>query len=146
MNILDLTLVKALERMQAGEFSAVEYVRAMLERNREAQHLNAVVYLDEAAVLQAATQRDRQRLDNDNPALLGAPLLLKDNINTVDLPASACTPALKGHVPPENAPVTRALLDTGAILFGKATCTNWHSASPITTPRSDRQETPITRT
>ena len=41
MNILDLTLVKALERMQAGEFSAVEYVRAMLERSRDAAHLNA---------------------------------------------------------------------------------------------------------
>ena len=120
MNILELTLVKALEQMQAGEFSAVEYVQAMLERNRQAQYLNAVVYLDEAAVLQAATQRDRQRQDDDNPALLGAPLLLKDNINTVDLPTSACTPALKGHVPPENAPVTRALLDTGAIIFGKA--------------------------
>ncbi len=120
MNILDLTLVKALERMQAGEFSAVEYARAMLERNREAQYLNAVVYLDEAALLEAAAQRDRQRQDDDNPALLGAPLLLKDNINTVDLPASACTPALKGHIPPENAPVTRALLDTGAVIFGKA--------------------------
>ena len=123
INILDLTLVKALERMQAGEFSSVEYVQAMLERNREAEYLNAVVYLDEAAVLEAATQRDRQRQNNDNPALLGAPLLLKDNINTADLPTSACTPALKGHFPPENAPVTRALLDTGAIIFGK---TNMH--------------------
>ena len=61
INILDLTLVKALERMQAGAFSAVEYVQAMLERNREAEHLNAVVSLDEAGVLEAAVQRDRQR-------------------------------------------------------------------------------------
>ena len=61
MGILDLTLVKALERMQAGEFSAVEYVRAMLERHRETAHLNALVCLDEQSVLEAAKQRDRQR-------------------------------------------------------------------------------------
>ena len=120
MNILDLTLVNALERMQAGEFSAVEYVQAMLERNGEMAHLNALVCLDEQSVLASAAQRDRQRRDNGNLALLGAPLLLKDNINTADLPTSGCTPALKGHVPPANAPITQVLLDAGAIIFGKA--------------------------
>ena len=120
MNILDLTLVNALERMQAGEFSAVEYVQAMLERNRETAHLNAVVCLDEQSVLASAAQRDRQRRDNGNLALLGAPLLLKDNINTADLPTSGCTPALKGHVPPANAPITQVLLDAGAVIFGKS--------------------------
>ena len=120
MNILDLTLVKALERMQAGEFSAVEYVRAMLERSRDAAHLNAIVSLDEQAVLGSATQRDRQRRDDGSPELLGAPLLLKDNINTVDLPTSGCTPALKGHVPPVDAPITRILLDAGVFIFGKS--------------------------
>ena len=120
MNILDLTLVNALERMQAGEFSAVEYVQAMLERNGEMAHLNALVCLDEQSVLATAAQRDRQRQDNGNPALLGAPLLLKDNINTAYLPTSGCTPALKGHYPPGNAPVVGSLLDAGAVIFGKA--------------------------
>ena len=58
--------------------------------------------------------------NNGNPALLGAPLLLKDNINTVHLPTSGCTPALKGHYPPANAPVVGTLLDAGAVIFGKA--------------------------
>ena len=120
MRILDLTLVEALERMQAGEFGAVEYVRAMLERNRETEHLNALVCLDEQSVLEAAGQRDRQRRDNGNPELLGAPLLLKDNINTANLPTSGCTPALRGHIPPANAPVAQLLLDAGAIIFGKS--------------------------
>ena len=115
-----MTLVNALERMQAGEFSAVEYVQAMLERNGEMAHLNALVCLDEQSVLASAAQRDRQRRDNGNPALLGAPLLLKDNINTADLPTSGCTPALKGHVPPASAPITQVLLDAGAVIFGKS--------------------------
>ena len=119
-NILDLTLTQSLERMQAGEFSAVEYVQAMLERHRETAHLNALVCLDEQSVLESAAQRDRQRRDNGNPELLGAPLLLKDNINTVSLPTTGCTSALKGHVPPANAPVAQALLDEGAVIFGKS--------------------------
>ena len=120
MEILDLTLVRALESMGGGAFSAVEYVQAMLERNREVAHLNAIVCHDEASLLASAARRDRQRRHNNNPALLGAPLLLKDNINTVDLPTSGCTPALKGHVPPKNAPVAQALIDAGAVIFGKA--------------------------
>ena len=115
-----MTLVRALESMGGGAFSAVEYVQAMLERNREVAHLNAIVCHDEASLLASAARRDRQRRHNDNPALLGAPLLLKDNINTVDLPTSGCTPALKGHVPPKNAPVAQALIDAGAVIFGKA--------------------------
>ena len=54
MNILELTLVNALERMLAGEFGAVEYVRAMLERNKEVAQLNAVICLDEDRLLEAA--------------------------------------------------------------------------------------------
>ena len=120
MNILELTLVKALERMRARGFSAVEYVQSMLERNREVAHLNAVICLDEDSLLHAASQRDGYRQDNNNPVLLGAPLLLKDNINSADLPTTGCTPALKGHFPPANAPVAQLLLDAGAVIFGKA--------------------------
>ena len=63
MNILDLTLVNALKRMQAREFGAVEYVQAMLARNREVAHLNAVVCLDEDSLLHAAGLRDLQRTE-----------------------------------------------------------------------------------
>lgn len=119
-DILDLTLTQALQRMQAGEFSAVEYVQAMLARNREVARLNALVCLDEQAALDAAAATDRQRKKEGNPVLLGAPLLLKDNINTANLPTSGCTPALQGNVPASNAPVAQALLDAGALILGKA--------------------------
>ena len=120
MNLPDLTLVKALERMQAGEFSALEYAQALLARHRQHAQLNAIVCLDEPALLKAAARCDRQRRSRGNPRLLGAPLLLKDNINTADLPTSGCTPALREHTPPANAPVAQLLLDAGAFIFGKS--------------------------
>ena len=120
MNLHELTLVKALERMQAGEFSALEYAQAMLARYRQNTHLNPIVCLREQAVLDAAAQRDRQRRSRGNPKLLGAPMLLKDNINTAHLPTSGCTPALRGNTPATNAPVVQLLLDAGALIFGKS--------------------------
>ena len=58
---IQISGVNILERMLAGEFGAVEYVRAMLERNKEVAQLNAVICLDEDRLLEAAARRDRQR-------------------------------------------------------------------------------------
>ncbi len=52
--------------------------------------------------------------------LAGLPIVVKDNINTVGLPASAGTPALAGFVPQTNARSVQRLLDAGAIILGKA--------------------------
>lgn len=64
-------------------------------------------------------------------ALNGIPFAVKDNIDTVDLPTTANTPALAGSVPALNNPVVQRLLDAGAQLVGK---TNLHElAFGITT-------------
>jgi mandelamide amidase len=55
--------------------------------------------------------------------LHGVPFVAKDNIDTVDLPTTACTPALRRNRPPRNAPVLERLLGAGALLLGK---TNMH--------------------
>lgn len=96
-------------------------VAAAIERNRQCRDLNAIVAIDEDAVLKAARARDQERASGQNRGVLhGIPFAAKDNIDTVDLPTSACTPALRGNLPPRNAPVVQRLLDAGAILFGKA--------------------------
>jgi indoleacetamide hydrolase len=49
--------------------------------------------------------------------------VVKDNINTVDMPTSGGTPALQHARPTANAPSLQKLLDAGAIIVGK---TNMH--------------------
>jgi indoleacetamide hydrolase len=52
--------------------------------------------------------------------LAGLPLVVKDNINTKDLPTTAGTPALHDFRPIADAAVLQPLLDEGAIILGKA--------------------------
>lgn len=67
-----------------------------------------------------------RRLDAERAAgrvrgpLHGVPLLLKDNLDTVDLPTTAASVSLAGSVPPKDAQVVRRLRAAGAVILGKA--------------------------
>ena len=53
--------------------------------------------------------------------LWGIPVLLKDNVDTFDMPTTAGSVALEGSIPPDDAFITRKLREAGAIVIGKAT-------------------------
>ena len=53
------------------------------------------------------------------------PVILKDNIDTFDMPTTAGSVALAGSIPPDNAFITRKLRDAGAIILGKGTLTEF---------------------
>ena len=57
--------------------------------------------------------------------LYGIPVLLKDNVDTADMPTTAGSVALEGSIPPDDAFITKKLRDAGAIILGKATLTEF---------------------
>jgi len=57
--------------------------------------------------------------------LRGIPMILKDNIDTRDMPTTAGSLALEGSFPRSDAFITRKLRDAGAIILGKATMTEF---------------------
>ena len=57
--------------------------------------------------------------------LYGIPVLLKDNVDTADMPTTAGSVALEGSIPPDDAFITRKLRAAGAIILGKATLTEF---------------------
>src|SRR5207248_4229029 len=57
--------------------------------------------------------------------LFGIPIILKDTIDTKDMPTTAGSVALAGSVPQSDAFVTRRLREAGAIILGKATMTEY---------------------
>jgi amidase len=57
--------------------------------------------------------------------LHGVPVLLKDNVNTADMPTTAGSVALAGSVPAADAFITRKLRAAGAVILGKAQLTEF---------------------
>jgi indoleacetamide hydrolase len=118
---LDLTATQAIAAIKNGNLSAETYVSTLLARAKQMQGLNAIITLNEAGALSAARAVDAKR-QSGQPlgALAGLPILVKDNIDTSELPTSGATPALKNHRPKANAPSLQALINAGAIVLAKA--------------------------
>lgn len=96
--------------------------------NASGPNLAAFMYVNPNAAQQAAAltalQNGNERLKHEMP-LFGVPMVLKDNINTADMPTTAGSVALGGSVPPEDAFITKKLRAAGAIILGKGTLTEF---------------------
>ncbi len=57
--------------------------------------------------------------------LFGVPILLKDNIETADMPTTAGSLALVDNAPGRDAPLVTRLRDAGAVILGKANLSEW---------------------
>ncbi len=76
--------------------------------------------------LQTASELDQERqLTGARSPLHGVPVILKDNIDTFDLPTTAGSLALEGSIPPDDAFITQQLRDAGAVILGKANLTEY---------------------
>ncbi|MBW1860889.1 MAG: indoleacetamide hydrolase [Deltaproteobacteria bacterium] len=121
MDYSNLTATVVLSKIMEGEIRVLDYVDELLKRCERYKDLNAFIFLDPEIVREAARRADSMSDSGDNLGLLhGLPIVLKDNIDTADMPTTAGTPALKNHRPLKNAPIVQSLLDAGAIIFGKA--------------------------
>src|SRR4051812_17857942 len=94
-----------------------------------ATRLNAYIHVNRHA-LDAADESDWKG-DSDrgegrrSRTLAGIPMILKDNIDTRDMPTTAGSLAFDGSFPRSDAFVTRRLRQAGAIILGKATMTEF---------------------
>ena len=96
----------------------------LIARAEALKDLNAFITLNKTGALTAARAIDTMRKAGTTlPALAGLPIVVKDNINTRDLPTTGGTPALRNVQPTANAPSLQKLIDAGAIVLGK---TNMH--------------------
>lgn len=86
--------------------------------------LNAVIAIN-PLVLKEAKQKDKALLNKKRKQpIFGMPILLKDNINTADMPTTAGAVALKNNFT-KDAFIVQRLKDQGAIILGKANLSEW---------------------
>jgi len=97
--------------------------------------LHAVIHLNERA-LDEARALDRERERRGRRSLMhGIPIVLKDNVDTADMPTTAGSFMLQGSMPPDDAFIVRKLREAGAIIVAKVNLSEFASGDAMSSVR-----------
>jgi amidase len=124
---------KSVDELQAmlasGKWTSARLTEAYLERiemlDRRGPTLRSVLALSPDAVEQARASDARRKAGRLLGPLDGIPVLIKDNIETKELPTTAGSLALKDNMTKRDAPVVARLRAQGAIILGKSNLSEW---------------------
>ncbi|MEU6963381.1 amidase [Streptomyces chrestomyceticus] len=124
---LDTVTIPELQtRMADGALTSSALTRAYLSRIKTVDpKINAVLRTDPTALRQAAASDARHRRGDTLGPLDGIPVLLKDNIDTRDMPTTAGSLALAGSPPDTDAALVTRLREAGAVILGKTNLSEW---------------------
>lgn len=119
-------LQKALQTKLVTSEQLVEMYHARMAAYEDSgPHINAYIHVNPNADVEAAHVDARRHPGAVNGPLYGIPILLKDNIDTADMPTTAGSIALAGSIPLDDAFIVQRLREAGAIILGKATMTEF---------------------
>jgi amidase len=125
----EATIADLQRLMASGQLTAHQLVQMYLERidalDQKGPTLRSILQINPQALMIAEALDNERRTKGPRGPLHGMPILLKDNIDTVDMMTTAGSLALIGPHPPQDATVTRKLRDVGAVILGKANMTEW---------------------
>ncbi|QTH64145.1 amidase [Psychrosphaera ytuae] len=111
-----------------GELSVSRLTQFYLDKiKREDHKYNSVIALN-PNVLTVAENQDKalaQYNKQNIPALFGVPILLKDNIESFELPTTAGSLALINNNTKRDATLTANLRKNGALILGKTNLSEW---------------------
>ena len=114
--------------IQQGSLTYEQLVLFYLYRIRKFESnpnttLNAILALN-PKVIEQAKEKDCQLQKNQHP-IYGMPILLKDNINTQNMPTTAGAAYLQHHVTENDAFVVSQIQAKGALILGKVNLSEW---------------------
>lgn len=87
-------------------------------------YLNAIISLN-PTVLDEARKKDKHPEKAVNEPLYGMPILLKDNINTTEMPTTAGAAVFKNNQTEADAFIVQKLKAQGALILGKLNLSEW---------------------
>jgi aspartyl-tRNA(Asn)/glutamyl-tRNA(Gln) amidotransferase subunit A len=108
------------ERLRVGDLTSVELTESLLRRIKETEPLvHAYANVCAESAMRSALAADERRAAGEDLPLLGIPLAIKDNIETVDAPTEVGSRVMRGHRPLHDANVVERLRSAGAVILGK---------------------------
>ena len=98
----------------------VELYLARIEAyNQRGPALNAILWLNDDGLATARALDAERAASGPRSPLHGIPVVLKDNVDTFDMPTTAGSLLLLGSIPPDDAFIVKKLRDAGAIILAK---------------------------
>jgi Asp-tRNA(Asn)/Glu-tRNA(Gln) amidotransferase A subunit family amidase len=124
-------MADAIGRLRAGDITAVEIADAFLDRIGQLEPgLRAWARVDADGAREQASSLTEPAAAGP---LCGAPVGVKDNIDTAGLATTAGSSLLDGNVPGRDADAVRSLREAGAVVLGKTACTELATNDPAPT-------------
>ncbi|MFF1380925.1 amidase family protein [Streptomyces sp. NPDC058308] len=121
-----VTIPELQARMADGSLTASTLTRAYLRRIENVDpRIHSVLRTSPTALRQAAASDARHRRGKTLGPLDGIPVLLKDNVDTRDMPTTAGSLALAGSPPGADAELVTRLRKAGAVILGKTNLSEW---------------------
>lgn len=122
--IEEATIADVHRAITIGQVTARQLVLQSLQRieafDKAGPAINAIITINSRAIGRADELDAQFAKEGLVGALHGIPIIVKDNFDTVDMPTSAGSLALKQSVPPDDAYQVRRLREEGAIIIAKA--------------------------
>src|SRR4051794_30773766 len=87
-----LSAAEIVAAFRAKKVTATALTLAAIERAEQLKDLNAFIFINKDGALAAAAEIDEGRSGSFAGPLAGLPIVIKDNINTADMPTSGGTP------------------------------------------------------
>lgn len=124
------TISSLREKLSSGKYSSEQLVRMYLERiesiDKNGVKLNAVIEINPEAIALAKMMDSELKSGKSRGPLHGIPILIKDNIDTVDkMQTTAGSLALVGNIASNDAFVIKKIREAGAVLIGKTNLSEW---------------------
>ncbi|MBL8642764.1 MAG: amidase [Rhodospirillaceae bacterium] len=116
------------------------YLARIAAYDKQGPAINAIITLNPRA-LEDARKRDAERKAGKvRGPLHGIPVVLKDNIDTVDMPTTAGSQLLAGSIPPDDAVMVKKLRAAGAIILAKVNLSEFAASGGSVSASRDPEE------
>jgi amidase len=128
--LAERTIAELAAALHSGEETArsltEKYLARIASLNTQGPELRAVIEVNPDALALADALDSERRTGSVRGPLHGIPILIKDNIATVDrMTTTAGSLALEGSIPQRDAFIAARLRAAGAILLGKTNLSEW---------------------
>jgi amidase len=116
-------LIQALDNHSKTSFDLASYYIDRIKTYDT--KLNAIACLNPNVLEDAKSLDEERKLTGPRSILHGIPVLIKDNIDVINMPNTANAYIMKDYIPKHDAPLIKTLKDAGMLILGKTNLSEW---------------------